>query len=520
MICTFGDTTDVTWWRELDLPVRPVIGRDGRSCPRPRPDHRPTRPRRGRYAELAGKTAKQAQARIGRAAARAGRADGEPRPITHPVKFYEKGDRPLEIVTSRQWYIRNGGRDQDLRDELLAAGGSCTGTPTSCGSATRTGSGPQRRLAHQPAALLRRAVPALVPARRRRRGRLRPPDRPRRGPLPVDPSATCPPGYDEDQRGQPGRLRRRPRRHGHLGHLVADPADRGGWEDDPDLFERVSRWTCAPRPTTSSAPGCSPRSCGPRARLAAVEHAAISGWILDPDRKKMSKSKGNVVTPDRACSSSTAPTRALLGRLGRPGTDTAFDEGQMKIGRRLAIKLLNASKFALGLRRRRRPRRARSPSRSTGRCWPRWPTLVDEATAAFDAYDYARALERTETFFWSFCDDYLELVKGRAYGARATSRRVGQGRAAPRAVDAAAPVRPVPALRHRGGLVVVAGGLGPPRPVATGSRCATSRPDSTRCGSPSPTYARPATSRAISHWSKRPSRLSSSSSPPTDRCPT
>ena len=84
----------------------------------------------------------------------------------------------------------------------------------------------------------------------------------------------------------------------------------------------------------------------------------------------------------------------------------------MRVGRRLAIKVLNASRFALG---------AASPQGAivapVDRAMIRsLSALVDEATAAFEGYDYARALQRTESFFWRFCDDYLELVKGRRYG--------------------------------------------------------------------------------------------------------
>ena len=85
--------------------------RDGRLLPQP-PDWGDAAPEAdARYAELAGKTAKQAQARIVELLAEHGELVGAPKPITHPVKFYERGDRPLEIVSSRQWYIRNGGRD-------------------------------------------------------------------------------------------------------------------------------------------------------------------------------------------------------------------------------------------------------------------------------------------------------------------------------------------------------------------------------------------------------------------------
>src|SRR5690606_36922713 len=127
---------------------------------------------------------------------------------------------------------------------------------------------------------------------------------------------------------------------------------------------------------------------------------------------KLSKSLGNA--PD-------APT-ALIARHGadavrywaangRPGMDVAFDESQIKIGRRLAIKLLNASKFALGLSATVYGEVTDPLDRSM---LVALADLVDEATASFERFDYARALDRTESFFWRFCDDYLELVKNRA----------------------------------------------------------------------------------------------------------
>jgi valyl-tRNA synthetase len=148
---------------------------------------------------------------------------------------------------------------------------------------------------------------------------------------------------------------------------------------------------------------------------------AISGWILDPDRKKMSKSKGNVVTPIDLLDQYGSDAVRYWSASGRYGVDTAFDLGQLKVGRRLAVKILNASKFVLSVEGDGDDGGGGSAGPVTAAVDRSMLAALDDvvrtSTAALDAYDHAGALEATERFFWMFCDDYLELVKARAYGS-------------------------------------------------------------------------------------------------------
>ena len=412
MICTFGDVTDVTWWRELALPVRSVLQADGRLRPitwgRDGWESAEPAAAQGHYDTLVGQSVEKARGRIVELLRASGDLTAEPRPITHPVKFYEKGDRPLEILTSRQWFIRT----MDIRDELMARGRELVWHPGYmraryenwvngltgdwCVSRQRFFGVPFPVWYAVRADGTTDYAARIVPAESR---------------LPIDPSSDLPDGFRPEQRGAAG---------GFVGDLdVMDtwatssltPFIVCGWEDDDGLWRRTFPMDL--RPQAHDIIRTWLFSTVLRSHLETDQlpwkHTAISGWVLDPDRKKMSKSKGNVVTPMALLDQHGSDAVRYWAAKGGPGVDTAFDPGQMKIGRRLAIKILNASKFVLT--------RA-EPAGPVTEVLDRGMLLelravVEGATRDLDDYDYASALRRVETFFWQFCDDYIELVKRR-----------------------------------------------------------------------------------------------------------
>ena len=292
----------------------------------------------------------------------------------------------------------------------------------------------QRRLADQPAALLRRALPGLVPARTPTASptTTRPlvPDEAR---LPVDPTTDVPAGYTAEPARRARRLRRRPRRHGHLGHLVAHPADRG-------------RLGGRPRPVRRHLPD-GPAPAGPRdhPHLAVLHHAALPPrarrlpWThtthqrLDPrpGPQEDVQVQGQRGHPDGAARGVRLRRRALLGlqrparhrHRGRHGQHEDRPAPGDQGAQRVEVRPRPPGRGpGAGLE-------AVHRARSTAPCWPSWPRLVEAATAAFEAFDYARALERTEA---------LLLVVLRRL------RRAGQDPRLRRGLDRPARTRPGP----------------------------------------------------------------------------
>jgi valyl-tRNA synthetase len=415
MVCTFGDLTDVTWWRELSLPVRSVLGPDGRLAEvpwgTPGWESEDLQRARGDYSELQGRTVNQARKRIVELLEQSGDLIGEPQQVTRAVKFFEKGERPVEIVTSRQWFIRT----IEHREELIARGRQLKWHPPYMrarfedwvNGLTGDWCVSRQRFFGVP-------FPVWYPIDGEGNVLYDQPLAALAAELPVDPSTDVPDGYDASQRGQPG-------------GFVGDPDIMDTWAtssltpqiaaqagEDEGLFKQV--FPMDVRPQAHDIIRTWLFSTVLRSHLDYEElpwaNAAISGWVLDPDRKKMSKSKGNVVTPMHLLEEYGADAARYWAASGRPGTDTAFDPQQMKVGRRLAVKLLNASKFALADL----PEQGQALTHPLDRALiARLAAVAAEATECFEGYDYARALERSESFFWWYCDFYLELVKGRRY---------------------------------------------------------------------------------------------------------
>jgi valyl-tRNA synthetase len=424
MVCTFGDATDLFWWREQKLALKQIVGRNGRLLPVQFGEQEwesfdPETANRF-YSELVGKTVKSAQQQIvallcdpsGAAVGNEPPLVAEPKPIEHAVKFFEKGERPLEYISTRQWFVRL----LDKKELLLSKGDEIKWHPDFMRVRYRNWTEnlqldwciSRQRFFGVP-------FPLWYPLDREGNRDVTRPILAARDQLPLDPSSSAPPGYEESQRGQAGGFVAEEDVYDTWFTSSLTPQICSGWMLDPERHRKLFSMDLRPQSHEIIRTWAFYTIVKSLLHEQAVpwNHVAISGWILDPDRKKMSKSKGNVLTPTHLLEQYSADAVRYWAASAKLGADTAFDEGMLKVGKRLVTKLFNAGKFVLA---------------QTGESHPisyeldlafsrKLQELVRNATAAFGQFDYTGALDETERFFWkNFTDSYLELVKARARG--------------------------------------------------------------------------------------------------------
>ena len=433
MCCTFGDVTDVEWWRDLKLPTRPIIQRNGRIIMSV-PDWIEDPQGRAIFEETEGKTTFSARKIIVDYLRESGDMDGEPKPTTRMTNFYEKGDKPLEIVTSRQWYLKNGGTDKKLNAELIERGNELNFHPDFMHVRYDNwvnGLNGDWLISRQ--RFFGVPFPLWYPLDANGEPDYEHPLTPREDQLPIDPTNDVPEGYDESQRDQPN-------------GFTAEKDIMDTWATSSLTPQIVTHWAEPGEENEALFKATFPMDLRPQGQdiirtwlFSSIDrahlenhclpwaNATLSGWILDPDHKKMSKSKGNVVVPNKPIKQFGADAVRYWAASARLGLDATYDEGQMKIGRRLAIKLLNATKFALAIGREDENHHVGSPAVAhwdpadvteplDRAVMAKMALVIRQATNALNSYEHSKALEVIESFFWQFCDDYIELVKNRAYG--------------------------------------------------------------------------------------------------------
>ena len=415
MVCTFGDQTDVQWWRDEKLPLRQIVGREGRLqmvdfTSAHFPSLRPAEAAEN-YTKVLGKTVKQAQKLMVEMLQASGAMKTPPKPIQHAVKFYEKGDRPVEILTTRQWFVKL----VDKKEKMIEFGSKIKWHPEYMFARYKNWT---ENLSIDWCISRQRffgvSIPVWYPLDEHGRIIHDQPMLPTREQLPVDPMFDLPKGFQESQRGKA---------NGFIGEAdVFDtwftssltPQLASHWELNPARHAKLFPMDMRPQAheiIRTWAFYTIAKSMLHEAKIP-WKHIVISGWVLDPDRKKMSKSKGNVVTPMQHIDEFGSDSVRYWSGLARCGVDTAFDTGIMKIGRRLVTKIFNAGKFVL------------SQTAESGEIYEpldlaflaKLKAHCELASKSFDDYEPAQALQETEKFFWShYTDSYLELVKGRTW---------------------------------------------------------------------------------------------------------
>ncbi len=423
MVCTFGDQTDVAWWREEGLELRQILGRNGRIL-----DHQfggdggwaSTNPEKANknYQTIVGKRIPSAKSLVvelmrdpaNSATGNEAPLQNEPKQILHPVRYYEKGDSPLEYLTTRQWFVRM----LDKTDQMIEMGRKINWHPEFMRKRFENWT---ENLNVDWCISRQRYFGVPIPVWYPLDGQSEPqydqaiiatPDM-----LPVDPESVAAPGYDESQRGVAGGFAGEPDIFDTWFTSSLSPQTVARWGDEDDQMNTLFPMDVRPQGHDII------RTWAFYTIAKAMLHQEsvpwyninLSGWVLDPDRKKMSKSKGNVVTPVDTLDRFGADAVRYWSASFKLGTDASHDEAIFKIGGKLVTKLYNAGKFVLG---------------QTADDGPivneldmafiaELKEVVRTAGEAFEKFEFSVALQETEKFFWgAFTDNYIELLKRRS----------------------------------------------------------------------------------------------------------
>jgi valyl-tRNA synthetase len=424
MVCTFGDQTDVQWWREENLALRQVILQNGRlakvSFGDPGWESGNADSANAFYAELVGKNMKQARRAIaemlkttnGAATGNEAPLVGTPRPIRHSVRYFEKGENPLEYIITRQWFVRL----LDKKEQLLAKGAEIDWHPGFMHNRYKDWTenlnidwciSRQRYFGV--------SFPVWYPLDEQGLPNYDKPIVAQESDLPLDPSVSHPRDYVESLRGQPNGFMAEPDVFDTWFTSSLTPQIGSHWVLDKDRHQRLFPMDLRPQSHEII------RTWGFYTIAKSLLHedeipwknVNISGWVLDPDRKKMSKSKGNVVVPKELLENFSADALRYWSGNARLGVDTAYDENIVKIGKRLVVKIYNAAKFVLS-----QTGTLSDISCELDRAFvERLRKVVAKTTEQLDEFNFSGALATVESFFWtSFTDTYVEFSKTRVRG--------------------------------------------------------------------------------------------------------
>lgn len=398
MCCTFGDQTDMEWWKAHNLPLRIAITPDGKMSKVA-----------GKYAGMGLKEAREA---IIKDLEKADLLRGQ-RPIRHKVNVHERCGTAIEFLVTKQWFIRY----LDLKEKFIEAGRKIKWHPQHMRSRYENWiQGLQWDWC------ISRQRYSGVPFPVWYCKKCDEPILAREEQLPVDPLVDKP----MDPCPKCGGKEVVPERDilDTWATSSLTPQIALKWKKDEKFFKRMYPMSLRPQAHdiitfwlfNTVVKGLFHSNDIP------WKHVMISGWALDPHGKKMSKSKGNTIEPLEMIHKYSADCLRYWAASSKLGADLPFQEKEFVAGKKFITKLWNASRFVIGHLGDYNYRKIElSPV-------DRWllsklHRLIRDNTAAFESFKYSRVKADTENFFWHvLCDHYLELVKDRLYSKDAYTK--------------------------------------------------------------------------------------------------